>query len=242
MTLRVVVVEDEAPAREKLIAAIRSTAPDVEIAAALGGAEEAAEWFARNEPPGLLFLDVQLGDGSGFDILRRVPLRCPVVFATAFDDYVMEAFRAGGIDYLLKPVRVERVAEAIAKYRALGEHFRRGERGAPRERLLVRKGADLLPLRTADLAYLYTEDKLVFAVLRGGGRYVLDRPLAEWEAELDAARFFRATRAYLVSIDAVVRCRPYGKGKLLLDLLPPAAEEVIVSQERAASFRQWLGA
>src|SRR5262249_47654540 len=110
-----------------------------------------------------------------------------------------------------------------------------------RERFLVRKGLDFLSIPTAEIAYFFTEGKLVFLVTRAAQRYHLDRPLGELEAELDPARFFRANRAYLVAIDSVARCRPYGKSKLLLERGPPAINEVIVSQERWAAFRKWLG-
>jgi two-component system LytT family response regulator len=174
---------------------------------------------------------------------------CPVVFATAFDEYLLEAFESNGIDYLLKPVRQERVASAIEKYRKLRGHFTAGQKAAlaaqktaPRERFLVRRGIDFVSIRTAEIAYIFTSDKLVFLVTRSGTRHILDRPLADLESELDSRGFLRVNRAYLVHIDAVARCRPYGKGKLRLDLQPAAEDEVIVSQERATSIRQWLGA
>jgi DNA-binding LytR/AlgR family response regulator len=81
----------------------------------------------------------------------------------------------------------------------------------------------------------------VFLMARSGPRYLLDRALAEIEAELDPRSFFRANRAYLISADAVVRCRAYGKGRLILDVKPSADEDIIVSQERASAFREWLG-
>jgi DNA-binding LytR/AlgR family response regulator len=96
-------------------------------------------------------------------------------------------------------------------------------------------------VRVDEIAYLFTRDKLVFLLTKSGVRYMLDRPLAELEGELDAKTFFRANRAYVVSADAIVRCRQYGKGRLILDLRPPADEEIIVSQERASAFREWLG-
>jgi DNA-binding LytR/AlgR family response regulator len=91
------------------------------------------------------------------------------------------------------------------------------------------------------VAYFQTADKLVFLTTRNAVRFHLDRPLAELEAELDPQRFFRANRAFLVNVDAVARCRSYGKGKLILELRPAANEEVVVSQERAAAFRKWFG-
>jgi DNA-binding LytR/AlgR family response regulator len=246
--VRVAIVEDEAPARERLAAAIRKAAPDACIASALASVGEAVEWLERNPAPDLLFLDIQLADGLSFEILRQTRLTCPVVFATAFDEYLIDAFQSNGIDYLLKPIRDDRVAAAIAKYRGLKEHFHADallqaltKPRAWRERFLVRKGQDLTAVRAAEVAYFHTSDKLVFLTTKAAVRFHLDRPLAELEAELDPQRFFRANRAFLVSIDAVARCRSYGKGKLLLDLKPAASEEVVVSQERAAAFRKWLG-
>jgi two-component system LytT family response regulator len=245
--MRIVIVEDEPPARDKLAAAISATAPDARIVASLSGVAETVDWLAANPAPDLLFLDIQLSDGLSFDILRRARVTCPVVFATAFDEYLLDAFQANGIDYLLKPIRDDRVAAAIAKYHRLGAHFTADHTALleslkrRRERLLVRKGADLISVRTADIAYVFTSDKLVFLVTQAGTRYLLDRTLAELEQELDPARFFRANRAWLVSIDAIARCRPYGKGKLLLELRPATAEEVVVSQERSAAFREWFG-
>lgn len=245
--MRIVVVEDEPPAREKLVAAIRAAAPDATIVAELAGVDESVRWLETHPAPEILFLDIQLSDGQSFEILRRTRVTSPVVFATAYDEYLLEAFASNGIDYLLKPVRQDRVAAALDKYRRLRGHFEADhaaviERFAPRERFLVRKGIDFVSIKTADIAYVYTADKLVFLMTRTGARYILDRAIAELEGELDRCAFFRANRAYLIHIDSVVRCRPYGKGKLLLELNPSAQEEVIVSQERAAAAREWLGA
>lgn len=238
--MRILLVEDERPAREKLAAAIRAAAPDADIVGELATVADTIRWLEGNPPPDLIFLDIQLTDGRSFEILDRVSLTCPVVFATAYDEYAMQAFETSGIDYLLKPIRPERVAAAIDKYRKLRGHFTRPV--LPRERFLVRKGIDFVPVKTTDIAYVFTSDKLVFLMTRTGARHILDRPLAELETELAGQRFLRVNRAYLVHIDSVVRCRPYGKGKLLLELKPAAEDEVVVSQERAAAVREWLGA
>ena len=248
--MRIAIVEDEQPARDKLRMALLSAEPDVQIIAELSGVSETIAWLARNSTPDLMFLDIQLSDGLCFEILRGASVRCPVIFATAYDEFLLEAFASTGIDYLLKPIRPERLAIAVEKYRGLKRHFTGGyetllaaldQSPRRRERVLVRKGLDYIPVRAEDIAYVFTVDKLVFLVTDAGMRYVLDRPLAELEGELDPARFFRANRAWLVHIDAVARCRPCGKGKLLLNLRPPVDNEVVVSQERAAAFRAWLG-
>lgn len=248
--MRVLILEDEAPARDKLIAAIQSASPDAEIVAALATVAEATGWIERHRSPDIVFADIQLADGLSFEFLRSEEVKCPVVFTTAFDEYLLDAFAAQGIYYLLKPVRVERVAAALAKYGKLREHFvpPRPDPIAPdagrptrRERFLVRRGIDLISVPLAEVAYLFAADRLVFLMTHSGVRFLLDYPLSSVEAELDPARFFRVNRAFLVSADAISRCRPYGKGKLLLDLRPTAEHEVVVSQERAAAFRAWLG-
>lgn len=247
--MRIAIVEDEAPARARLMAAIRKAAPDARIVAELAAVSEAVEWLQANPAPDLLFLDIQLGDGVSFDILRQTRIECPVIFATAFDEYLIDAFQSNGIDYLLKPIPDERVAAAIAKYRGLKRHFQVEalldslDRKAPayRDRILVRKGGDLTAVRSTDIAYFHTSDKLVTLTTKSAARFALDRPLAELETELDPRRFFRANRAFLVNIDAVLRCSPYGKGKLLIELRPAADEEVVVSQEKAGAWRKWLG-
>jgi len=250
--MRLVIVEDEALAREKLASSLRTVAPGAVILAQLASVAEAIRWFTANPAPDLLFSDIQLTDGLSFELFRAVPVRCPVVFTTAFDEYLLEAFQTNGIDYLLKPIRNTQVAAAIAKYHAFAAHFTvdYAQRlhavthgaAAPRDRFLVRKGAGHLVIKVADIAYFYTEDKLVFLVTNATQRHLLDKPLAEIESNLDPAAFFRANRATLVHIDSVLRCTPYGKGKLLLELRPPTREPVVVSQERAAACRQWLGA
>jgi two-component system LytT family response regulator len=249
--MRIVVVEDEPPAREKLVAAIRAVEPGATIAATLAGVAETVAWLERNPQPDLLFLDIQLSDGLSFDILHRTRVECPVIFATAYDEYLLDAFDSNGIDYLLKPVREDRLAAAIGKYRRLRDHFTSGQAAlierisrerSGRERLLVRKGNDYISLKVSEIAWVRSAEKLTFLMTGAGVQYLLDRSLAELEAELDASRFFRTNRAWLVAIDAVIRCRQYGKGRLLLDLRPkPSGEEVVVSQERAAAFRKWLG-
>src|SRR5581483_9101834 len=121
--MRILVVEDEPPARAKLVAALRLADPEARIAGETGGVDETLRWLETNPAPDLMFLDVQLNDGSSFDLLRRAKVECPVIFATAYDEYLQQAFETQGIDYLLKPVRPERVTAAIQKYRKLRDHF-----------------------------------------------------------------------------------------------------------------------
>jgi DNA-binding LytR/AlgR family response regulator len=248
--MRILIVEDEIPARERLAQSIRRAEPGVVIAGECDSVATAIEWLTANSQPNLLFLDIQLADGLSFDILRRVRVECPVIFVTAYEEYILEALESNGIDYLLKPIRQERLEAALAKYRRLAQHFAgdyrallgslaRREPGF-RNRFLVRKRLDFVVVRTEDVAYFYSLDKISFLVDREGQKYVLDKTLAELETELDPARFFRISRNVIASLDAVVRFRPEFKGRLAVDLRPSFDGVVTVSQERARAFRDWL--
>lgn len=249
--MNLVIVEDEPLAREKLAGCLRTAVPNAVIAAELASVAEAVRWFRANPAPDLVFCDIQLTDGLSFEIFRSVPFASPVVFTTAYDEYMLEAFQSNGIDYLLKPIRQAQVAAALAKFQTLAGHFTSEyaarlrnvthDGAKRRDRFLIRRGAGFHVVKTSDIAYFFTEDKLVFLVTRGGSRHLVEKVLSEIEREIDSDRFFRANRAFLISIDAVARCTSCGKGRLALELTPPAKDAVIVSQERSAACRIWLG-
>jgi DNA-binding LytR/AlgR family response regulator len=179
-------------------------------------------------------------------VFERAAIGCPVVFCTAYDEYIVDAMAAGGIDYLLKPIRDDDLARALGRYRRLEAHFADRVRAVaraiarPPRRLLARRRDGFVTLAIDQVAYFVVEDKLVDVVTRDGRRYSLDRPLGELEAELDPAEFFRVNRQYLVAAAAVAGFRPHVKGKLFVELAPAPPTEVIVSQDNAARFRAWL--
>lgn len=251
--IRVALLEDERPAREHLERAVKRAEAaldeSIEVVARLDSVAAAVDWLRARGDPDLLLADIQLSDGLALDVFERVEVGCPVVFCTAYDEYLTRAMRWNGIDYLLKPIRDQDVTDAIRKYRRLGEHF--GERlralaGAVREaaperrRFLVRAGGEFAALPLSEVAYFEVEDRLVALVDSAGGRHELERTLSELEVELGASDFFRLNRQFLVHARSVARFRPYFKGRLLVELAPPARTEVVVSQENAARFRAWI--
>src|SRR5215475_7605320 len=117
--MTIVIIEDEPLTARDLAACIVAAEPSAEIVAILGSVGEADAWFGRNSMPDLIFSDIQLGDGQSFAVFERFLRTVPVIFCTAFDEYALEAFRAAGIDYILKPFDEKAVAVAMRKYRAL---------------------------------------------------------------------------------------------------------------------------
>ena len=215
-------------------------------------AASAVQWLKENPSPDLIFMDIELSDGLSFKIFESQPVACPIIFTTAYDEYWQEALEQNSIDYLLKPIRQEKLENAINKYKKLKHHFSSNylaifkqftspnQQTDYRKRFLLKKGTELVGLKTEDIAYCYAAHKIVFIVDNKAQRFILDRSLNDLEKELDPAIFFRINRKYLVNIRHIQRIKTFAKSKLLVELNPPANEEIIVSQENATAFRQWM--
>ncbi|MEX1137957.1 MAG: LytTR family DNA-binding domain-containing protein [Bacteroidota bacterium] len=249
--MRILLIEDEQPAAEKLMADIRRINARAEIEGPLRSVREILDWLESHPSPDLIVADIQLRDGTSLDAFRKQPVTCPVIFATAYDEYLLEVLEHNSIDYLLKPVHQDKLERALRKYMSLREHFVGnvgkaleeyfGKREGKRNRIAVRKGTEFISVPVEDIAFFHTEHKVVFLVDKSGSRHIVDRTLSDLETELDGGNFFRANRKFIVSIRSLKKFKPLEKGKILLDIHPPPGEQVIVSQESAAEFRKWAG-
>lgn len=247
--IRVFIIEDEAPARERLAALLAALTPPCAIAGTADSLATAGLWLRSNPAPDLICADIQLGDGLTLELFRATPPPCPVIFTTAHDAYLLEAFAAHSIAYLLKPVKPAALEAAVRKYRELGRHFAGNlvtltaalVKPAPRQRILAQRGPSFQPVALADIAYFFSENKLTFLVTRAGEKCLVNEPLTALAAELDPAHFFRVNRNYLAHASAVKSFASVGKGRLAVQLSPRTTEEVQVSQENAADFRAWAG-
>ena len=211
----------------------------------------AIKWFAANELPDLIISDIQLSDGLSFEIFKAVEILCPVIFTTAYDQYAIEAFKVNSIDYLLKPIKKEELANAIAKYKKLNtaapaininqilKTFAAGTEY--KKRFAVRYGEHIKTITIEEVAFFYTEDKINFLTTREGRRFTIDFNLDALEAMLDPKTFFRINRQYIISIQSIAEMFSYSKSRVLIKLNPPAKHETVVSTERSAGFKLWLG-
>lgn len=247
--IRVFIIEDEAPALERLSALLANTTPPCNVVGTADSQAVVARWLRANPAPDLIFADIQLGDGVSLDLFQATPPPCPVIFTTAHDDYLFEAFAANSIAYLLKPIKLTELDAAIAKYQRLGRQLNGNlaelattfAKPGHRQRILAQRGTSFQPVAIGDIAYFFSENKLTFLVTRGGEKCLVNEPLTTLAGELDPAHFFRANRNYLVHASAVKSFSSVGKGRLAVSLQPRPAEEVQVSQENAADFRAWAG-
>lgn len=250
--MNVIIIEDEKPAADKLQKALQKINPEIDIKAILKDVRSSVKWLLENTAPDLIFMDIELTDGSSLVIFDAVPVMCPVIFTTAYDDYWQAAFEHNSIDYLLKPIRAEKLELALSKYDKLKQFFsghfqqltaytRDGQASVYKTRFLVKRGADYISIRTNDIAYFYATHKLVCLVDTTGQKFILDQSLSEIEKQVDPSLFYRVNRKYLVHMNAISRIKSYPKSKLLIETIPPVTEEILVSQENAMAFKTWMG-
>ncbi len=249
--MKIVLIEDEVPAAERLTESLIEINQELKPVAVLTTVKESVAWLRSHGQPDLIFMDIELTDGQSFQIFDEIRLDCPVIFCTAYDEYWQKAFEHNSIDYLLKPVSREKLAAAIQKYEHLKLHFSQSFEQLQRfhknpegykKRWLIKRGADYIALKTDEIAFFYASHKMVCLVDTAGQRYLLDKSLADIEKELNPVQFFRLNRQYLAQINAIKKLKTAGKGKLLVELSPPAPEEVWISADQTAAFKEWLDA
>lgn len=251
--LRVLVVDDEPLARARARRTLGEI-PWVEVAGEAGSAVEARTLIAETKPDALL-LDIQMPEEDGFTLLASLDPRPAVVFVTAFDHHAVRAFEENAVDYVLKPYRTERLAQALERARLelarpadvsqrlteLLAAMERTRTGTPwLERFTVRVGPKQLILRAEEVMWFGAEDKLVFAATERDRHYV-NFTLDQLERKLDPARFTRVHRAAIVNLDWAAALRPAFAGTYRLQLRDTARTEVPVSRARARELRERLG-
>jgi len=249
--ISVVIIEDEKLSSDLLISLLRDIDAAIEVKAVIRNVEEGIEYLKNNPSIDLILSDVQLEDGLSFEIFEQVSFRCPVVFVSAYDNYLINAFEYSGIDYILKPVAREGLANAVKKYKMLQQHFIDNNNGLKRfledyvvnrrSRIIVKKGASNISLLLSDVVFFYTENLVVYVYDAKGNKYLIDKSLNLIEQELGGREFFRVNRQYILNVNYVQGYKTYERVKLLVSLtLKDIDHHIIVGQEKARSFRQWL--
>lgn len=225
--MRIVIVDDEPPARRelrRLLAAI----PDAEVVGEAGGVDEA---LARIDAvaPDLVLLDVQMPDGDGFALLERLAAVPAVIFTTAFDHYAVRAFEVNALDYLVKPIAPDRLAAALARVAGRSPAATDGRLGAG-QRVFVRDGERCWFVAIDELVLLESEGNYT-QLHFGGHRPLVARPLVAIEARLDPSLFFRINRRQIINLRHVASTAVVVDGGLAVTLTGGAV--VHVSRRRA---------
>ena len=250
--MNTIIIEDENLTALRLEGMLKKCDPNIRVLAMLPSVSEAVQWLRRNDTPDLVFMDIHLEDDLCFKIFELAPLTSPVIFTTAYDEYMIKAFKVNSIDYLLKPVNLVELMAALDKYKALKEQFSKpdfntllqyiGQREPEyKTRFMITVGTKIRSIETTEIAYFYSDEKITFLVTREGQHLPIDFSLDKLATLLDPKLFFRASRQFLVGFSSIQSVLTHFKGKLKLELAPKARHEVFVSGDRMTDFKEWLG-
>lgn len=249
--MKVLIIEDEKPAYQNLVEELKQTGENIQTISSCSSVDQSINWLNENPQPDLILMDIQLSDGLSFNIFKSCDISCPVIFITAFDKYLTQAFDYNSIDYLLKPICRQKLSASLRKYKNLQSHFVNNHSALldflnnhdkKKSRILVKKGLEFQTVRFVDVAYFFTEHKIVFVVDKDNRKYLTDKSnLGDLEEELDKDSFYRANRKYIINANYIKRFKPIERSKICVELTIQLNEEIIVSQENATSFKKWIG-
>ena len=250
--MNALIIEDERLSAKRLQNIIRQEHPQINLLDTLFSVQDVHEWLHENPPPDLLFLDIQLNDGTGFDVLKLFESPPPVIFTTAYDQYAIKAFKFFSVDYLLKPIEAQELKNALIKFQKmkevpwdeqLGEQLKDLTKAFDhgyKKRFLIRIGERFHHIAVEDIAYFYHKEAVTHLMSHSGKDYQMDQSLDQLEQLVNPLEFFRINRNYITSLQAVDQIHSYFNSRLLLKLAPSCEEEVIVSRDRVAGFKQWV--
>lgn len=253
--MNVLIIEDEALAAAKLERMILRYDKSYQIIAKLRSVEESKNWFQENEPPDLLFMDIHLLDGTCFDLLDEVEIRSPVIFTTAYQDFVLDSFQVHNLDYLIKPVSFKKLQQSLKKFESLftqnkdrrtGENYQQmvdaimASNKDYKTRFLVKFGSKLLPIGIDQISHFISQDRITFLITNEGKKYPIAPTLDELENSLDPSVFFRINRQVILHVQSIQQVHKHFNGRLKVDLTQQTDEEIMVSSRRATDFQNWL--
>jgi len=247
--MRIYIIEDEPLAVKHLINIISSVLPAAEIMGAADNVREASNWLSLNHPD-LIFMDIHLGDALSFDIFKNAKVTAPVIFTTAFNQYAIQAFHSNGVAYLLKPISIEDMQEALSKIDNLRKHLSNEDlirnilsqikQPSYRERFMVSSGSKLKSIKIDEIAWFASEGRYTKIVTYANQRYLINETLEKLQEVLNPKFFFRINRKNIVGIASISSMVPWSKSRIKLELTPTSEEEVVVSVERSSDFKEWL--
>jgi two-component system, LytTR family, response regulator LytT len=248
--MTILIVEDEQRSARMLRDLIEMVRPGYQVQGVCSSIEETVQFLQVNSPS-LLFMDIELADGNSLEIFRQVKVKAPVIFCTAYDEYTLDAFKANGIAYLLKPVEEQDIRAAFTKLDSIRQvlmpDFSTLDRvlGAARSSqynssFLVRSRDKMVPVSVVDIAVISFENEVPFLYTFQNEKYPVFKTMDEIEASLDPGSFFRINRQMIVNRKAIMEIEPYFNRKVTLTLTNKTSEKPVVSRLKVTPFLAWI--
>lgn len=252
MKLRIVIIEDEKHTAKDLAATIHTIDKEIEILPFLHSVEEAIFFLSQKPEVDLIFSDIDLGDGLSFDVFSATEVYTPIIFCTAYQEYMLRAFKSYGIEYILKPFSQKDIEQALLKFLALKKNFNQDSRLLDKQNefvlsqtlkkdiaILANKGDKIVPIDSNDIAYVVIENEICVLYTFSKNRYHLSEKLETLEQRLPPS-FFRVNRQILINRKAVVSVSRHFNQKLRINPSVPYHEEILVGKLKVTAFLTWL--
>lgn len=251
--MNILILEDEPLVAESLMKLVRQLEPGANIAGPVQSVQDARKRL-EVDTPDLIISDIQLSDGISLDVFTDYNIQCPIIFTTAFNEYAIRAFKVNSIDYLLKPVDKNELKSALDKFHLLqskfgnetylqqiGELFKDFQGSKKyKERFTVHHGRNVVLIPSNEIA-CFSKEEVIYLVNQEGKKYITDyRSLDEVEELLNPAQFFRANRQHIISLPFIASMHSDESSKIYLRMKLPACDDIVISKEKAASFRRWV--
>lgn len=252
--MRIVIVEDEKPAADKLEMFIKEYDSDAEIIYRITSVQNGISWFNNNPPPDVAFFDIHLGDGHSFEIFEGSEVNCPVIFTTAYEQYAIKAFKVNSIDYLLKPIDKNELFAALKKYIKLSRNIKDNKpdnklilnslletmKKNYKNRFLIKAGEHIRSVSIDQIECFYSLNKSNYLMSSNNRSYYIDYSLDQIEEMLDPELFFRVSRKFIINLNHIKDIISYSNSRLKVKLNNDPGEEIIVSRDKVKSFKNWL--
>jgi two-component system, LytTR family, response regulator LytT len=249
--MRILIVENEMPAAEKLIRLLKKLDKSLTVTGVVETVEEAINCLQREQLPDLILMDIQLDDGLCFEIFETIKIDTPVIFTTAYDEYTLKAFKVNSVDYLLKPIDEESLKASLAKFKKLyadkspyKTDFRQlmnDFRNQYKSRFLIKIGDKYKSIPVKEISHFHICEKCVFLKDFQDINYGIDYSLDQLQTILDPRKFFRINRDCLVNIEAVTLMLSYSSSRLQLVLKNGEKTDLfVVSREKVGAYKKWI--
>jgi len=248
--MKVLIIEDEHPASQKLERLLKEIDEDIEVVGFLESVEDSINWFLQNPHPDLIFMDIQLSDGLSFEIFENIEIKTPTIFTTAFDEYALRAFKINSVDYLLKPLDSYALNKAVQKYKTVymkEEYYSKIEnllnqlQPKIKERILIKIGEHYKSIQINDINYFFIKERCSFINIGKGKNYAIDYSLDKAEKMIDPKKFFRVNRNFIANFSSIKDIVAYSSSRLKIIIDGWSSDdEILVSRERVADFKEWM--
>ena len=249
--MNVLITENEKPAVEGLVRLIKKIDAGINVIGVTESVESTINWFQNNPNPDLIFMDIQLDDGLCFELFETIRIETPVIFTTAYDEYMLSAFKVNSVDYLLKPIEEVSLRKAIEKFKSI--HYAASVKNEAikqllnelnkgyKNRFLVKVGEHYKSIPDHEITCFYILERATFIRTSSDKDYTIDYSLDYLQNRIDPDRFFRINRNCIININEISDILNYSSSRLKIKLKSnKSIYDLIVSKDKVKMFKKWI--